>query len=258
MARIAVPFHLNEHRDELTLPVEPELVVHEPVPAEPTWSALLPLYEELATVVAGVNGDGPLTVFSGDCCAAVGVLAGLRRRGVEPGIVWIDAHGDFNTPATTISGYVGGMVLSLITGRGDDEGIGARLGLTPVPDEWVVLVDGRDLDPAEAELIASTEVRRIALDEVDATLRVALPTGPLFLHVDLDVIDPSVFPGLLFPAAGGAHLDVVLDAVAAVADTGRLAATSIGCTWHPDENDPAVCRDVLAAVLGVVEGQRPA
>ncbi|MGH9116653.1 MAG: arginase family protein [Acidimicrobiales bacterium] len=259
MARIAVPFHLNEHRDVLTLPVEPELVLHEPVPAEPTWRALLPLYEELAAVVERVNGDGPLTVFSGDCCASVGVLAGLRRGGLEPGVVWIDAHGDFNTPATTISGYVGGMVLAFITGRGDDDGVGARLGLTPVPDERVVLVDGRDLDPAEAELIASTEVRRVALDEVEAVLRVALPTGPLFLHIDLDVIDPSIFPGLLFPAAGGADLDAVLGAAAAVVNTGRLVTTSIGCTWHPDESDPAVCREVLAAVLGVVEGDgRPA
>ena len=254
MARIAVPFHLNEHRDELALPIEPDVVLHDPEPAEPTWRALLPLYDELAGVVDGIDGDRPVTVFSGDCCAAVGVLAGLHRRGVEPGIVWVDAHGDFNTPATTISGYVGGMVLSFITGRGDDDGIGRRLGLAPVPDERVVLVDARDLDPAEADLIASTGVRRAALDEVDAVLQAALPSGPLFLHIDLDVIDPSHFPGLLFPAGGGADVEAVLAAAAAVADTGRLVATSLGCTWHPDENDPAVCREVLAAILAVIDG----
>ncbi len=254
MVRIAVPFHLNEHRDEMALPVEPELVFDRPVPAEPSWRALLPLYEELATAIERVDRDGPLTVFSADCCAAVGVLAGLGRRGVEPNVVWIDAHGDFNTPATTISGYVGGMVLSFLTGRGDDDGVGARLGLVPVPDERVLLVDARDLDAAEEELIATTGVRRVALDEVEASLRTALPTGPLFLHVDIDVIDPSIFPGLLFPAPGGADVATVIGAVAAVVATGRLVATSLGCTWHPDESDPTLCREVLATVLGVVEG----
>jgi arginase len=251
MPRIAVPFHLHEHRGRLELPVEPDMVIDEPVPVEPSWRALTPLYERVADTVAG--SDDPVTVFSGDCCAAVGVLAGLERMGIKPGIVWIDAHGDFNTPATTVSGYVGGMVLALVTGRGDDEGVGPALGLTPVPDERIVLVDARDLDPAEADLIAATGVRKVALSDVDQAVATSLPDGPLFLHVDLDVIDPDALPGLMFPSAGGADIDAVRRAADAVAATGRLAATSIACTWHPDEVDPAVCRQAVAAVLDAVD-----
>jgi arginase len=259
MPSIAVPFHLNEYRGELDLPFTPDVVLDRPVPDQPTWSALVPLYERLAETVAAAGGaDGPLTVFAGDCCASVGVLAGLERRGVLPGVVWIDGHGDFNTPSTTISGYVGGMVLALITGRGDDDGVGRRLGLSPVPDERVVLVDARDLDPAEDELIGTTGVRRVALGELEAALAASPPTDSLFLHVDLDVIDPRAFPGFLFPAAGGADVETLCRAVAAVAATGRLVATSVGCTWHPDENDPAVCRAVVAAVLEAADGGHPA
>jgi arginase len=169
--------------------------------------------------------------------------------------VWIDAHGDFNTPATTVSGYLGGMVLSFITGRGDDDGVGSRLGLVPVPDERVLLVGARDLDPAEDDLLATTGIRRVELGDLEAALTASPPGGPLLLHVDLDVIDPGSLPGLLFPAAGGADVEAVAAAAAAVAATGRLAATSVGCTWHPSERDPAVCRKVVAAVLTAIEGE---
>jgi arginase len=254
MPRIAVPFHLNEHREQFDLPIDPDVVVDRPEPTEPSWTGLLPLYEQLAEAVAAADEDSTITVFAGDCCAAAGVLAGLERRGIEPGVVWIDGHGDFNTPGTTVSGYLGGMVLSLITGRGDDDGFGPRLGLSPVSDHRVLLVDGRDLDPAEDELIGQSGVQRISLADVETAVSTTLGSGPLFLHVDLDVIDPSAFPGLMFPAAGGADLDAVCRAAAAVAATGRLAATSFGCTWHPDEHDPEVSRTVVAAVLDAVEG----
>jgi arginase len=260
MPRLAVPFHLSDARGTIALPFEPDAVVDEPAPAGPTWDALLPLYDEVAGAVARTvagGDDDPLVVFSGDCCASVGVLAGLERRGIEPGVVWIDAHGDFNTPDTSVSGYLGGMVLSFITGRGDDDGVGPRLGLAPVPDERVLLVGARDLDPAEDELLATTGVRRVALADLEAALASSLLAAPLFLHVDLDVIDPGSLPGLLFPAAGGADVDAVCAAVAAVAATGRLAATSFGCTWHPGECDPAVCREVVAAVVAAIEGVTP-
>jgi arginase len=192
-------------------------------------------------------------LFSGDCCAAVGAVAGLGRLGIEPTVVWIDGHGDFNTPETTISGYLGGMVLSFLTGRGDP-GVIDRLGFHPVPDERIVLVDARDLDPAEEKLLHRSGVRRVALSEIEAAVRVGRGGEPIFLHVDVDVLDPSELPGLLFPAAGGTDVDQVVEAVRAVVSTGRLAAASVACTWHPAETDPDRCREVVSAVLAAVEG----
>lgn len=255
MRHIVVPFHLHELRQELTLPVEPDVVLDEPVPESPTWEALAPLYERVATAVAESDAEATPIVFAADCCAAVGVLAGLTRKGIEPSVVWIDAHGDFNTPETTVSGYLGGMVLSFLTGRGDTTGMIDRIAFRPVADERVTLVDARDLDPEEEKLLQGTGVRRVALDGLEAALRGGRSSDPIVLHVDIDVLDPSELPGLLFPAAGGPDLDPLVNAVRAVAATGRVVAVSIGCTWHPDETDPDRCREVVGAVLAAIEGE---
>jgi arginase len=251
MRHISLPFHLHERRERFELPVEPDVTIDDIVPTEPTWPALAGLYERVAAEIAAVHPDGPPVLFSGDCCAAVGAVAGLARLGIEPTVVWIDGHGDFNTPETSISGYLGGMVLSFLTGRGDP-GVIDRLGFRPVPDERIVLVDARDLDPAEEELLRTTGVRHVALAGVEGAVAAVRSDEPILLHVDLDVLDPSELPGLLFPAAGGHELAAVVDAVRAVAGTGRLAAASIGCTWHPAETDPERCREVVDAVLAAI------
>ena len=62
------------------------------------------------------RGRRPVSI-AGDCCTSIGVLAGLQRAGVHPTLIWFDAHGDFNTPETTPSGFLGGMPLAMITGR---------------------------------------------------------------------------------------------------------------------------------------------
>ncbi len=248
-----MPFHLHERRDDMILPLEPDVIVSDPVPTEATWGAFVPLYENVAAAVAAADRSQPPVVFTADCCVAVGVLGGLARVDIHPGVVWIDGHGDFNTPDTTISGYLGGMALSAVTGRGDVSA-GDGLGVAPVPDERVVLVDARDLDPAESELLDASRLRRVKIEEVGSALRTALATGPIYLHVDLDVLDPAELPGLLFPATGGSTLGALAEATATVAETGRLAAVSIGCTWHPAEADPARCREVVSALLDTLAG----
>ncbi|MBL8055041.1 MAG: arginase family protein, partial [Anaerolineales bacterium] len=122
----------------------------------------------LAQAVAEAAQAGALpVVLGGDCLAAIGVVAGLRRAPAgELGITWFDAHGDFNTPATTISGYLGGMPLACCCGRGLDE-LRAAAGLTqPVAEAHVALLGVRDLDPAEAALLDSTPVQRFPPDKL--------------------------------------------------------------------------------------------
>jgi arginase len=256
MTRVAVPFHLHEPRTPLDLPVDPDLVVDAPVPESPTWPALGPLYQRVTACLVEAARDlgPPPVIFTADCCATSAVLAGLHRLDIDPTLVWIDAHGDFNTPETTISGYLGGMALSFLTGRGDADSL-AGSAFTPMADESVLLVDGRDLDPAEEQLLTTTGVRRTPLSDLDRALRAIREDEPIYLHIDLDVLDPSELPGLLFPAAGGPDLDELVAAVREVAGRGRLAAASIGCTWHPDETDAERCREVVAALLEAIEGE---
>ena len=99
-------------------------------------------------------------MLSGDCPTARASVAALQRRHRDLAVLSLDAHGDFNTPAISTSGYLGGMALAMLTGRTpglfDD-----TLGLRPVPDTSVVLADARDLDPAERDALTTSHVRRV-------------------------------------------------------------------------------------------------
>ena len=230
MTVIAVPYHLDEHLPDLDLPRPPERVITADLPAAGTWDRLAVLYAAVAGAVAGAARDGAVPVItSGDCTTALGTVAGLQRAGLAPAIVWLDAHGDVQTPETTASGYLGGMPLRLLTGY-RPELIAARLGLAPVPEERIVLAGARDLDPPEAAYLAAAPIRRPAVSALAAD---GLPDGPLYVHVDLDVLDPAALPGLRYPAPGGSSPDELAAALHRLAATGRVAAVGLACTWYP-------------------------
>lgn len=92
-----------------------------------------------------------------------------------------------------------------------------------------MLVDARDLDPAEADHLASADVRRVSVEEISAD---PLPAGPLVLHIDVDVIDGGELAGLRFPVPGGPSTASVLAAGGRVLATGRVVAADIACPWH--------------------------
>ena len=101
-------------------------------------------------------------------------------------------------------------------------------GLTPLPDSRVVLVDGRDLDPGEDDAVAAAAIGHISLAEVASNI----PDGPLYVHIDGDVVDPTDMPAMNYPAPDGPSLDDVTEAVATLAATGRVVAFSIS-SWNP-------------------------
>jgi len=128
-------------------------------------------------------------LLAGECAVSVATLPVVVRARPDVRVLWLDAHGDFNTPATTASGYLGGMCLAGACGLWDT-GFGA--GLDPAR---VIMHGVRDLDGGE----------RVALDRCGvyrAGDAAPLEGMELFVHVDLDVLDPDVFPAS-FPAPGG-------------------------------------------------------
>jgi len=217
------------------------------------WRDLIDLYRPLADAVARAAGEGgrPITTVSGDCIACLGVLCGLQRAGVQPALVWFDAHGDFHTEATTASGYLGGLPLAKAVGRGDLT-LPQGLGLVPLPEAAVVLVDGRDLDPPEAEALDRSDVRHVTVGDVTPDLLGEGGTGALVVHVDLDVVDSGDLAGLRFPAPGGPHLERVMEAVCRLLATGQVAALDVGVTWDPERVDRARATAVLDTVLHAV------
>jgi arginase len=246
MSVIQVPYHLDEYLPGLDVPLPPDTVITADLPAGDVWDRLSALYSGLAAAVAGEAGRGGCpVVVSGDCTTALGTVSGLQRAGIEPGIVWFDAHGDVQTLETTTSGYLGGLPLRLLVGY-RPELIAARLGLRAVPERQVTLVGARDLDPPEVSYLAGAQIRRSETGELDAT---GLPRGPLYVHLDLDVIDPGQLPGLRFPAPGGPSPAQVAGALNALLGTGRVAAIGIACTWYPGHSAAAQVRHHLSTAL---------
>ncbi|HSK97190.1 MAG TPA: arginase family protein, partial [Euzebyales bacterium] len=246
---LTCPYHVGE-RVPVALTDRPHREVQAPTDA--STDPVLAVAEAVARATAGAvdGGQRPL-LFGGDCLAPLGLVAGLQRAGVDPAaVVWFDGHGDFNTPETTPSGYLPGMALALLVGRGSRRLIDG-LGMRPVDEHAVALVGARDLDPAEAEAITGSRLLRTDVAGVTQAAD-RLPAGPLYVHVDVDVVDPADMPGMGFPASGGPSLQAVADALGALADAGHLAAVSFGITFRRDGHqaaDAVVATDSLASVL---------
>lgn len=200
-------------------------------------------------VVAAVTaGDRPVSI-AGDCCTAIGVMGGLQRAGVTPGLIWIDAHGDFNTPETTPSNFLGGMPLAMIVGLGDLT-MPRAVGLEPFDAGRVLLSDGRDLDPGEADLLAASPVTVLA--EFKELLEGPLPDGPIYVHFDSDVIDAAEAPAHNYPVGGGPSAAMVERVLSRLARTGRVIAASMSA-WNPDLDTDGrtetLCMRSFAALL---------
>lgn len=195
------------------------------------------------------NGDRPVSL-TGDCCSILAVAAGLDRAGVKPHLIWVDAHGDFNTWETTPSGFLGGMPLAMLTGRGEQRMMEA-LDLQPWADARITITDGRDLDPEEAVLV---EQSGVTLAEDLMALADNPPEGPLWVHFDTDIIDSNDAPAFNYPVPGGPSGTEVKEAFAKFAATGRVVMVSVSC-WNSDLDEDgktqAVCTAAIDALRGV-------
>lgn len=170
------------------------------------------LARETARLVARARSRGRFPIIlAGGCLVASGVVSGLQRSGRPIRLLWIDAHGDFNTPETTPSGYWDGMSLAAVCGRSLDE-VYKRAELRAVQCSHVTHLGARALDPPEREdferlKILQVAPSEIADNEVISQLRRRLGKSPeLYLHVDTDGIDPRDAPAVTLPEPHGIPL----------------------------------------------------
>jgi len=248
---VLTPFFLDEPLPGLAPLAAPGWIVNQTdLPPGAKQARMVRLYRPLATAVATAIHSGARPVsLAGDCCTTIGVLAGLRQAGLTPTLIWLDAHGDFNTWETTPSGFLGGMPLAMLVGRGEQT-MPQGVGLAPLPEANVILSDGRDLDPGEREALAASRVTH--LPDVAQLLDRPLPDGPLYVHFDTDVIDPAEAPAMNYPAPGGPSAAALRRVFAHLAGTGRVTAVSVSA-WNPeldaDGRTQAVVLDLLSALL---------
>ena len=197
--------------------------------------AILSACEKVAELVAKAEGDGylPLTL-GGDHSIAMGTLGGMAKARGAGAVLWIDAHGDLNTPQTSPSGNVHGMPLAAALGAA---GKAFDTDTYPTPSvERAALVGVRSLDDGERELVKELDVKVFTMSDVDKlgverVLGEALTflSGSRFVHVslDLDAVDPETAPGVGTPVRGGLSYREAHFALELVSESGLMDSLDI-------------------------------
>jgi len=180
------------------------------------------------------QGGFPL-VLAGDCNSCLGTLAGFDAS--STGIIWFDAHGDFNTPETSPTGFFDGMGLAIAAGRCHQalwENVGNQ---QPIPESQILLLGTRDLDPEEKTLLESSSCTLITAESlINADLEAVLSPAfaalsskvrDIYIHLDIDVIDPEEAPGAGFTCPNGLSANAVEQVIHLLAERFQIRAASM-------------------------------
>jgi arginase family enzyme len=188
------------------------------------------------------DGRFPLLV-AGDCSIAMTTLRAVHRHRPDARVLWLDAHGDFNTPDTTESGFLGGMSLAGAVGLWET-GLG-----DPFPASQVVMAGVRDLDAPEREALerSAATVVGAGLDTLVAVQN-GLDRAPVYVHLDVDVLDPEEMPAQ-FPVPGGLRADKLYDLLEAVAGECEIVGLEVTAFV-----DPARASTVAGVIEPLLEG----
>ena len=213
----------------------------------------------LADAVRSSMAAGAVPVIlGGECTVVAGSIGGAL--GVEPdlALVYFDAHGDFNTLATTPTHYVAGMCLAHVCGRK----VAPLLwpGARTISDDHVALVGGRALDPGEAGNLQLSRVTRVAFDREHADAPGLLAFArrrPVWVHVDIDIVDPADVPAVVDPVAGGPRLRTLVDVLSSLAAVATVRGVEL-CGYDPRRDDDARLAGPLADLLAAVVGAKTA
>ena len=182
-------------------------------------------------------------IVGGECSLTVGSMSGLAEAfGGKPGMLWMDSHGDFNTPETSPSGYIGGMCLGIACGRSPALGLPFGGAGPPLADERLVHVGSRALDPPEvaafnsspAKLFTAQQVKKSGAAEVaeEAARHLENRSDWIACHLDVDVVDPQQISAVNYPAPGGLTLDECTLMVRTLLKTGKMRALELA-SYNP-------------------------
>jgi arginase len=210
----------------------------------------------LPAIVAGLNDlktraelavkSGALVlVLGGDCAQVIGLLTGARRYYKHVNLLWFDRDADLNTPASTPSGRIDGMVVAHIIGRGAPELVRFWSDAPLVREPDVTLFGLERLDPPEQEFLAKSPMRHIDAANVrasgagkaahDALVQVHADAREFVLHLDTDVIAPEDFPAVNVPGGGGMSFDEVRTAFVEFAKHKNLLGLDVA-QYNPDKD----------------------
>jgi arginase len=211
------------------------------------------------------NGLLPFGLLQ-NCNGLMGMLAGVQHsdgwKPIRVGLVWVDAHGDFNTPETTYSGMLGGMPVAISCGLCLDR-LRRTCGLDPpLPTKYITMVAVRDTDPYEQEAIDRSDIEQITVDDlkkhspaVDMEMeRLSTLCDQIYVHIDMDVLDPVDIPGAGLPVANGPTAKELGDALEVMFEYPKTCA--FGVASYPAARDETKrgLKSVYTLIEGVIRG----
>lgn len=193
---------------------------------------------------------GTVITIGGDCGVELGAVGHVLREDVA--VVWFDAHGDLNTPESSVTSAFNGMVLRTLLGDGAPQ-------LVPSPalsPDRLVLAGGRSYDPPEEEYIAERGIRSLDVDELtpEALVAAVEATGAasVYIHVDLDVLDPSDFTGLDMPEPFGVSAPDLVAAIKALLARFPLAGAGVTEFSPPSVADAVEDMPTILRIIGAL------
>ncbi|MCB9433617.1 MAG: arginase family protein [Ardenticatenaceae bacterium] len=245
--------------------VEPEMPEEKRLPDEPDNIGLLG--GAIAEAVAhGRRAGRAILMTGGDCSHISGVLGGLQDvhgSSVRVGLVWFDAHGDFNTPKTTLSGMLGGMPVAVCAGLAFPRWRELSHMVAPLPTDRIVMVDVRNLDAPEEALIKATDVVIAAaakgfagVDLETAVSALADRCDMLYLHIDSDILDERYVPNHGTKEPNGPDMAQVLAAVDTVMATGKVAVTAVVSVYGEGEGSETTVASGVELIRGCLDAWR--
>jgi arginase len=231
--------------------------------AEPTINLGLIGGEIAAAVAAGRRDGKPVLVVGGNCAVVPGVVGGLQEAHgatARIGLVWFDAHGDFNTPRTTLSGMLGGMPVAVSAGLAYPHWRSLSKQAVPLPTDRILMVDVRNLDPAEEQLIRATDVVIAAPapgfpgEELEPAVKeLAERCDILYLHVDADILDERYVPNHPTKEPRGPNMEQVLAAIDTVMATGKVALFAVVSIWGDGDGGDVAVESGITLLSGGLE-----
>ncbi len=222
---------------------------------------IIRVVRELADAVERTSREGELPiVLGGDHSIAIGTLAGIRRAGRRPGVIWIDAHGDMNTPETTPSGNVHGMPLAVAVGLAAEPFPAELRG--SVDGEKAVLLATRHVDAEERRNIERAGVTALTMADIDRTgmaaameraIAIAAKGNGIHLSLDMDAIDPDEAPGVGTPVRGGLtyrEAQLAMEMLAASGKLGSIEIAEVNPILDQGNRTAQLAVELIASALG--------
>jgi len=260
---------LLEERSCQTKPVAAVALTADEEKAYGSWNRLALANGDLGKIVASERRGGSLPIgLLANCSSLVGMLSGLQHSGpsgrpLRVGLVFIDAHADFNTPETTLSGMLGGMPVAIAAGMGLTR-MRLKAGLEPaLPARHIVEAGVRDTDPLEQDLLDRSEIQQLSVEDIRhrsenlhrQMQRLSDTTDAIYIHVDMDVLDPREVPGHPLTVAGGPSSAELAAALTEMFKYEKAAAFGVASTPFGDHDKTGVSRQAAYnLILGAVKG----